>query len=176
MARNKRIIQNTDEKKAEIIAAARMLFLEIGYDATSMSKLATTAKITPNTIYWYFKDKDEVLTQVLSSELIERLNEYHNQSFANHTQRLLWVIQQLESVKHLITTVHNRLNYSEEIRVLHENFHRIVESLLCIELQKMGLSAAKIDATTKIIVFTIEGILSHQLTDETKYQICELLM
>ncbi|MFM2332968.1 MAG: hypothetical protein RIQ74_1804, partial [Pseudomonadota bacterium] len=89
---------------------------------------------------------------------------------------LLWVIQQLESVKHLITTVHNRLNYSEEIRVLHENFHRIVESLLCIELQKMGLSAAKIDATTKIIVFTIEGILSHQLTDETKYQICELLM
>lgn len=47
MARNKRIIQNTDEKKAEIIAAARMLFLEIGYDATSMSKLAATAKITP---------------------------------------------------------------------------------------------------------------------------------
>ena len=46
MARNKRIIQNTDEKKAEIIAAARMLFLEIGYDATSMSKLAATAKIT----------------------------------------------------------------------------------------------------------------------------------
>jgi hypothetical protein len=40
----------------------------------------------------------------------------------------------------------------------------------------MGLSAAKIDATTKIIVFTIEGILSHHLTDETKYQICELLM
>ena len=42
MARNKRIIQNTDEKKAEIIAAARMLFLEIGYDATSMSKLTAT--------------------------------------------------------------------------------------------------------------------------------------
>lgn len=176
MARNKRIIQNTDEKKAEIIAAARTLFLEIGYDATSMSKLAAAATITPNTIYWYFKDKDEVLTQVLSSEFIERLNDYHQQSFTTHTQRLLWVIQQLESVKHLITTVHNRLNYSEEIRVLHENFHRIVESLLCIELQKMGLSAAKIDATTKIIVFTIEGILSHNLDDQTKYQICELLM
>ncbi|MDR7017559.1 helix-turn-helix domain-containing protein [Acinetobacter sp. 3657] len=176
MARNKRIIQNTDEKKAEIIAAARMLFLEVGYDATSMSKLATTAKITPNTIYWYFKDKDEVLTQVLSLEFIARLNEYHNQSFTNHTQRLLWVIQQLESVKHLITTVHNRLDYSEEIRALHESFHQIIEGLLSIELQKMGVSASKIDATTQIIVFTIEGILSHGLTDKRKYEICELLM
>jgi len=70
MARNKRIIQNTDEKKAEIIAAARMLFLEIGYDATSMSKLAATAKITPNKIYWYFKEKDEVLTKVISSKIV----------------------------------------------------------------------------------------------------------
>ena len=61
MARNKRILQNPDEKKAEIIAIAHSLFLQCGYEETSMAKLAQQVGISPNTIYWYFKDKDEIL-------------------------------------------------------------------------------------------------------------------
>ena len=60
MARNKRP-QAADEKRAEIVAAARRLFIDAGYSATSMSRLAKEAGVAPNTIYWYFGDKDDVL-------------------------------------------------------------------------------------------------------------------
>ncbi|WP_375166439.1 TetR/AcrR family transcriptional regulator, partial [Rhizobium hidalgonense] len=53
-------MQDREEKRNIIISAAHELFLTQGYEATAMSKLATKAGIAPNTIYWYFKDKDDV--------------------------------------------------------------------------------------------------------------------
>ncbi|WP_155771679.1 helix-turn-helix domain-containing protein, partial [Mycobacterium asiaticum] len=70
MARNKRP-QAADEKRAEIVAAARRLFIDAGYDATSMSRLAKEAGVAPNTIYWYFGDKDDVLIAVLDSVMAD---------------------------------------------------------------------------------------------------------
>ena len=58
MAQTKRG-QDRAEKRDEIIAAARTLFIETGYEDTSISRLAAAAGVAPNTIYWYFKDKDE---------------------------------------------------------------------------------------------------------------------
>lgn len=70
MARNKRP-QPADEKRAEIVAAARRLFVEDGYDATSMSRLAKEAEVAPNTIYWYFGNKDDVLIAVLTAVMAD---------------------------------------------------------------------------------------------------------
>ncbi|HSX33697.1 MAG TPA: TetR/AcrR family transcriptional regulator [Candidatus Saccharimonadales bacterium] len=46
--------ENTRQK---IIAAARQLFLERGYVATSMEAIATQAVVTKQTLYGYFSDK-----------------------------------------------------------------------------------------------------------------------
>ncbi|MES2917128.1 MAG: helix-turn-helix domain-containing protein, partial [Pseudomonadota bacterium] len=75
MARTKRE-QERDAKRDEIVAAARRLFVDEGFDATAMSRLATAAGVAPNTIYWYFKDKDEVLVAVLDAEFSAGLAEY----------------------------------------------------------------------------------------------------
>ena len=58
MPRNKRP-QAADEKRGEIVSAARELFIHAGYDATSMGRLAVAAGVSANTIYWYFADKDD---------------------------------------------------------------------------------------------------------------------
>ena len=65
MARNKRL-QDREEKQKEIMSAARTLFLNEGYEATSMSRIANIAGVAPNTIYWYFKDKDELLVRLFT--------------------------------------------------------------------------------------------------------------
>ena len=75
MARNKRP-QAADEKRAEIVAAARRLFIDDGYDATSMSRLAKDAGVAPNTIYWYFGDKDDVLIAVLTAVMADVWPQY----------------------------------------------------------------------------------------------------
>jgi len=75
MARTKRE-QDREAKREEIVAAARALFVGEGYEATSMSRLAAAAGVAPNTIYWYFPDKDEVLVAVLDAEFSARAAEY----------------------------------------------------------------------------------------------------
>lgn len=91
MARNKRV-QDREEKQQEIIDAARSLFLTEGYDATSMSRIAVEARVAPNTIYWYFKNKDELLVSILNAELTKHVNEYMLQSSKDLSERLIWVV------------------------------------------------------------------------------------
>src|SRR5690349_2229183 len=108
MARNKRP-QAADEKRAEIVTAARHLFIEDGYDATSMSRLAKEAGVAPNTIYWYFADKDDVLIAVLTSVMADVWPQYQAVATEPIAARVLWVVGQLTEMSRLVTTVHARV-------------------------------------------------------------------
>ncbi|MBA56971.1 MAG: TetR family transcriptional regulator [Pseudomonadales bacterium] len=175
MARIKRE-QDRDEKRDEIVAVARVLFIEEGYEATSISRLASTAGVAPNTIYWYFKDKDEVLVAVLDAELSARMSEYLALPAMSPAERLLWVANNLERVSRLVGTVHSRLAQSPVINTWHERFHALSEEMLRLELQQAGIAPNKIEALVKISVFTIEGLLAHPLPEEQKRAICNALV
>lgn len=175
MARTKRD-QDREAKRDEIMAAARALFIEEGYDATSMSRLAAAAGVAPNTIYWYFKDKDEVLVAVLDAELSARMGEYLVLPTSSPAERLFWVANQLERVSRLVGTVHSRLAQSPAINTWHERFHALSEEALRVELRQAGIAPQKIEALVKISVFTIEGLLAHSLPEEQKRAICAALV
>ncbi len=175
MARIKRE-QDRDEKRDEIVAAARLLFMEEGYEATSISRLASAAGVAPNTIYWYFKDKDEVLVAVLDAEFSARMSEYLVLQTQSLVDRLLWVANQLERVSRLVGTVHSRLALSPAVNTWHDRFHALTEELLRRELQQAGIAPQKIEALVKISVFTIEGLLAHPLPEEQKRAICAALV
>ena len=175
MARNKRL-QDRDEKREEIMAAARVLFLEVGYEATAMNRLAIAAGVAPNTIYWYFKDKDELLVAILNAELTERVNDYIQHPMPDPAERLLWVVDQLQLTHRLVSTVHSRLQVSAEVYSWHDRFHQMFESLLRLELQQAGIAPERIEALTKIAIFTIEGLLTHQLPEAEKRAICAALV
>jgi len=46
--------------KKSILDAAKKLFLEQGYEATSIRKIAAEIEFSPTTIYLYYKDKNEI--------------------------------------------------------------------------------------------------------------------
>ncbi|MBQ0137904.1 MAG: TetR/AcrR family transcriptional regulator [Kurthia sp.] len=175
MARNKRV-QDREEKQEEIIHAARALFLNEGYDATSINRIAIEVQVAPNTIYWYFKNKDELLVSILNAELTKHLNAYMLQPTQDPTERLIWVVDQLQLANRLVSTVHARLKFSTELREWHEQFHLLVEGLLRLELQKLGMANDQIETKVKIAVFTIEGLLAHQLSEQEKRAICAALV
>src|SRR5215471_21011752 len=50
--------------RQEILDAARALFLEEGYERTSMRKVAQKIEYSPTTIYLYFHDKRELLESI----------------------------------------------------------------------------------------------------------------
>lgn len=57
-----------------IMDAARQIFLEKGYDLTSIRAIAEKIEYSPGTIYLYFKDKDEIF-HLLHEEGFRRMLE-----------------------------------------------------------------------------------------------------
>jgi AcrR family transcriptional regulator len=51
--------------RQEILDAARELFVEEGYENVSMRRIAEKIDYSPTTIYLYFKDKTDLLSQVV---------------------------------------------------------------------------------------------------------------
>ncbi|OBJ53026.1 TetR/AcrR family transcriptional regulator [Mycobacterium sp. 1423905.2] len=174
MPRNKRP-QAADEKRAEIVAAARQLFIDAGYDATPMSRLAKEAGVAPNTIYWYFGDKDDVLIAVLDAVMADVWPQYQQVATEPITARVLWVVLQLHQMSRLVTTVHARVEHSAAIAEWHRNFHLITGSMFRYELETAGVSPSTVDAEVMIGIFTVEGLLMHDLGEVEQRTICDTL-
>ncbi len=65
--------RHKESLRNEILEAARALFVEEGYDAVSMRKVAQRIEYSPTTIYLHFKDKGE-LFQAICEEMFAKLS------------------------------------------------------------------------------------------------------
>lgn len=94
-----RVIKHPEVRRSELIAAARALFFERGYEATSVEEIIGRAKISKGTFYYYFPAKEAVL---------EALAEQMAQEAANET-RLIVTDQTLNGFERLdLFLKHNR--------------------------------------------------------------------
>lgn len=64
-----------EELRGKILEAAKGLFLEKGFQDTSIRNIAEKIEYSPTTIYLYFKDKDEIF-HALHQEGFMLLNQY----------------------------------------------------------------------------------------------------
>ena len=63
--------RSMDLKREAVIKTAAHLFLEHGYQKTSMSLLAARLKITKPALYYYFRNKEEILMECYRSGIAE---------------------------------------------------------------------------------------------------------
>ncbi len=59
-----------EDKRRQILDAARELFVEEGYDAVTMRKVADKVEYTPTAIYLHFKDKEELVREVVTQDFL----------------------------------------------------------------------------------------------------------
>lgn len=64
-----------EELRTRILEAAKALFMEKGYEETSIRNIAEKIEYSPTTIYLHFKDKDEIFHE-LHREGFTLLNQY----------------------------------------------------------------------------------------------------
>lgn len=55
----------SQERRAQIIAAAVAAFTRLGFDRASMDDIVAEAGLSKGAIYWYFKSKDELILAIL---------------------------------------------------------------------------------------------------------------
>jgi AcrR family transcriptional regulator len=174
MPRNRRP-QDREEKRAEIVIAAAGLFTEAGYDSTSMAKVAASAGVTTNTIYWYFQDKDALLVGVLDHVLGEALEAASVHAAEPWVDQVLWAVEQLEQYNRLVTVVHSRASTSPLINAWHTNFHDLMDSILSEGFRGVGVAEADLPAMNRIGTFVVEGLLMHPHTRANRREIIEQL-
>ncbi|SDT98401.1 TetR/AcrR family transcriptional regulator [Desulfobacula phenolica] len=61
-----------EQRKIEIINAARTVFSNKGFNSATMEEIASQAELSPGTLYLYFKNKEELHTS-LSIEILKHL-------------------------------------------------------------------------------------------------------
>ena len=60
-----RVVKEYDERRAEILVTAERLFLEHGYDETSVELIINEIGIAKGTFYHYFRSKNELLDAIV---------------------------------------------------------------------------------------------------------------
>jgi TetR/AcrR family transcriptional repressor of mexJK operon len=55
----------TDRKRRTLLVAASAVFLEKGYDGTSMDDVAAKAEVSKPTVYKYFSDKEQLFAEIV---------------------------------------------------------------------------------------------------------------
>lgn len=175
MPRN-RGLHDRDAKRADIVGVARELFVSDGFERTSISRLAKAAGITPNTLYWYFEDKDDILVAVLTLIATEDTADYAAVADRPLGERLAWLVDRLQRAGPLVSTVHDRAAQSEVVDNWHNGFHAYAESLFTADVAASGLSGPEADAMIRIGTFVVEGLLTHPPSPETSRAVIDQLV
>ncbi len=68
----KRITKDPEERKSEILDAAEELFIEKGFNKTSVNEITRNMKVAHGLFYYYFKSKEDLLNAI-----IERYMKYY---------------------------------------------------------------------------------------------------
>lgn len=111
----KRIVKKPDERKKEIIQAARELFQTKEYDKMTMRDLMDKLNIAKGTIYHYFSSKEDLLEAVVEDLIDEELKRKKRLMKSRRCRDL----NALEKFRVLVTTD----TIAEENEQILENLH-----------------------------------------------------
>ncbi len=64
-----RITKDPEERKLELIDAAERLFMERGYEATTVSDIVQEVGVAQGTFYYYFPSKEEILEAIIEKDM-----------------------------------------------------------------------------------------------------------
>jgi AcrR family transcriptional regulator len=172
LAKNKRDI-DLKVKQDELESTATRLFLSLGYDGTSMGRIARELGVAPNTLYWYYASKDELLVGVLNRQMSQTLVRLPTIVEKSLKEKMAWALQEFEQSRELVATVHARLEQSEVIREWHDQFHRFVEAAVIHTLQADGVAKERAAMLATVGTFLVEGLLAHPHSERQREAILQ---
>ncbi|HUI47293.1 MAG TPA: helix-turn-helix domain-containing protein [Acidimicrobiia bacterium] len=128
------------DTRAEILRVASELFVEQGYDATSLRQIAERLHITKAALYYHFASKDDILHALMQpleetvSELVDRLERARNLS--EFADALTWLVEMfldhmdffrlLERNRHAVEEMHKAVQDLSEHLQMHERIRAAV--------------------------------------------------
>ena len=169
MARN-RPERSRDDKTAELVSIAQKLFLEQGYDGTTIAAIAREAGIATNVVHWYFPTKDDLFVAALDSLQAEDLEDAQARlarSAPGQEKEVLegllteFVWRRLDRYG-LIATLHERLHSSPVVAAFHEQAHRRYADYLGRAIARCPVPAAERKLVVEALTAAVESLIMHR--------------
>ena len=165
--------QSADATRATILQTAEALFVERGYDRTSMREIATAAGMSLSTLYAQFEGKDSLLRAVAAPRLTAFVTEVRRAAAAetDPLERALAVVASACSfisgdpfVNTLFTHRLTSRNLQDFVEVVIRQSEARVESL-CRQLQAEGrIYGEDIPASIAMVRCAIQGWFAFEQT------------
>ncbi len=77
--------QSKEEKRKVLLQAASDVLLELGHHKTTLDDIARRAGMAKTSLYYYFKDKDEIMREIIRRDHEQLLEMIHQAIHAVHT-------------------------------------------------------------------------------------------
>jgi AcrR family transcriptional regulator len=140
-----------DQRRQELMDAARQLFVEQGYEETSMSEIARRAQVAQGTFYLYFPSKQDVLAAIIR-ELIDEICTIFEgvagrpdlSGVAKLKAAMSAVIERMSSETRLVQAVYLRSNLALPTELLEEYNPVMLPALIGIIEQGMREGALRV--------------------------------
>lgn len=88
-----------EQRRLDILASARAVFLQYGIEQTSMDRIAQEAELAKGTLYLYFRNKEELVLALITEHLeqLATLLEEVTKRSLSPQQKLLGIVQEFYS-------------------------------------------------------------------------------
>lgn len=141
-----KVIKNGEERKHEILDIAKELFIEKGYENTSIVNILEKVGIAKGTLYYYFKSKEEILDAIIdriSEKIFYKAQEISNDPSLSVQEKILGVVMSLniqdDKEKKIVNHIHNPQNllmHQKQFDSIIDNVVPILTKVICEGIEK----------------------------------------
>ena len=133
-----KVIKNGEERKHEILDIAKELFIEKGYENTSIVNILEKVGIAKGTLYYYFTSKEEI-----SEKIFYKAQEISKDPSLSVQEKILGVVMSLniedDKEKKIVNNIHNPQNllmHQKQFDSIIDNVVPILTKVICEGIEK----------------------------------------
>jgi|GEM_PF-6926022 len=158
-----------DDAKARILKSARHIFAEKGYDKATIREIAEHAQVARGLLHYHFKNKDDLLVQVMSSNyygtigsnMMEQLQFKTTKELAKtivfvYQEALIRSPEFFQLIYGTISTIRQNETVRKAIVAVWQEYRNMGQTMIN-DLKKKGLITSK--TSSEIILTLLVGVL-----------------
>ena len=135
-----KVIKNGEERKHEILDIAKELFIEKGYENTSIVNILEKVGIAKGTLYYYFTSKEEILDAIIdriSEKIFYKAQEISKDPSLSVQEKILGVVMSLniedDQEKKIVNNIHM---HQKQFDSIIDNVVPILTKVICEGIEK----------------------------------------
>lgn len=164
MAEEVPVLSKSDQKRQTILSAASATFARFGYEKTTLDDIGRTVKLNKASLYYYFKNKEEIFTTVILEETRQFIASLQEkvEAIAGPEDRIVTYLLERLRFYHRVLNLH-QLSI-ENLRTLEPIFQGLYASVLAEEILFLSELVAPLAGTeqapklAEILLLVADGL------------------